>query len=85
MSAHVDGNAAAGVLSELFRFDMTSASGRCAGCGDLSVLARGLVWETPMGVVLRCGHCGDVLVTIVERDGTCWIDLRGVTGLHINR
>ena len=37
MIGHVDGNALAGVLSELFRFDVTTARMRCASCGDLAV------------------------------------------------
>jgi len=40
---HVDGNALAGPLSEVFRDDITTALGRCTSCGDVSVLAEALV------------------------------------------
>lgn len=83
MTTRVDGNALAGPLSELFRFDMTRAAGRCSGCRDESVLASATVYESAMGAVVRCSHCGDVLMTIVETRDRTWLDLRGITGLHL--
>jgi hypothetical protein len=84
MPAYVDGNALAGPLSEVFRFDITRASGRCLGCGDVSVVAAAQVYETAMGSVVRCRACGSVLMTVVERADRTWIDLHGVTGLHVS-
>ena len=40
---HVDGNVLAGPLGELFRFDLTTTSGECRHCHDVSVLARAIV------------------------------------------
>ena len=34
----LDGNAAAGVLAEVFAMDVTAAIGQCAGCGQQSPL-----------------------------------------------
>ena len=61
---HVDGNALAGPLSELFETDMTSELGRCAHCGDVSPIGRALVYADAMGWVARCVGCDGVLLVI---------------------
>ena len=83
MNEHVDGNALAGPLSELFTVDMTIATGRCAHCDDVSELARAMVYEDDMGIVLRCSACDDVLMTIVHTDGSTCVDLSGVRSLQV--
>jgi hypothetical protein len=81
--SHVDGNALAGPLSELFREDMTTATGRCAHCGDVAVLALALVYDAAPGWCARCHACGDVLMTFVRVEGRLRIDLRGLTALEV--
>lgn len=83
MAQHVDGNALAGPLSELFAFDVTCASGRCAGCGDVTVLARAMVYEDEMGLVARCHLCDSTLLTLVRTADGAWLDLQGITSLHV--
>ena len=82
---HVDGNILAGPLSELFRFDLTTTSGECRHCGDVTVLARAMVYLDPSGYVVRCCACGDVLFTVVIGPARTWVDLSGVAGLQIPR
>ncbi|WP_158863293.1 DUF6510 family protein [Leifsonia sp. AG29] len=79
---YLDGNAAAGLLSEVFAVDVTSARGRCAHCGDEAVVARGRVYPDDHGVVLRCSVCGDVLAVATERAGRLCLDLRGLSWLE---
>ena len=62
---HVDGNALAGPFAEFFAFDMTTATTRCNGCGNMAELARAMVYATGMGSVVRCDGCGQVLATLV--------------------
>ncbi|HEV7949242.1 MAG TPA: DUF6510 family protein [Glaciihabitans sp.] len=86
MSNHVDGNALAGPLSELFRVDVTSAEGSCAGCGDTAVLACALVYPDPMGFVARCRSCDAVLLTLVlpgDNSEHGWVELNGFARLRI--
>jgi hypothetical protein len=83
MTEHVDGNALAGPLSELFRDDMTTATGRCAACGDVSVLAEAMVYDASPGWAVRCHACGEVLMTLVRVGNRLRIDLRGVTALEV--
>ncbi|MEO7015033.1 MAG: DUF6510 family protein [Leifsonia sp.] len=80
---YLDGNAAAGVLSEIFAVDVTSASGKCAHCGDESVVARARVYPDDHGMILRCSACGDVLATLVEQPGRVSIDLQGLAWLRL--
>jgi hypothetical protein len=83
VTEHVDGNALAGPLSELFRDDMTTAMGRCAHCGDISVLAVAMVYDAAPGWCVRCHVCDDVLMTLVRVGDRLRIDLRGVTALEV--
>ncbi len=85
MTEHVDGNSLAGPLSELFAFDLTTASARCLGCGDVSVLARAMVYGAPEGLVVRCIHCDDVLMVIVQEPDRISIELRGMSWLQVAR
>ena len=79
----LDGKAPPRPLAELFRDDMTTALGRCAGCGDVSVLAEALVYDAAPGWAVRCHACGDVLMTFVRTLDRLRIDMRGLTALEI--
>jgi hypothetical protein len=83
MTNHLDGNALAGPLSHLFATDLTAASAICAGCGRTDVLGAGAVYGAPMGLVLRCVGCGDVLLRCVETPGAVTLDMRGIVALRV--
>jgi Family of unknown function (DUF6510) len=80
---HVDGNALAGPLSEIFSVDMTTASGTCASCGDLSVLATAMVYLKPKTLIVRCHVCDSILLTIIQSSHETRIELSGMTNLTI--
>ena len=80
----LDGNAAAGVLSELFAVDVTTARGTCAGCGAVEAVGAVNVYRGA-GLVLRCPHCDAVLVTVVEAGSRVWVDFRGLQSLEVAR
>jgi hypothetical protein len=75
---HLDGNAAAGDLSEVFALDVTTAVGTCAGCGTTGPMAQAMVYEAGMGTVLRCPVCDAVLLRYVRGGGEVRIEMRGV-------
>jgi ribosomal protein S27E len=81
--SHLDGNVLAGPLMEVFRVDMTMASGECAGCHDRSVLAEAMVYVDAPAWIVRCHVCDDVLLTIAHVTGGMRFDLRGLTALDI--
>jgi hypothetical protein len=79
----LDGNAIGGLLLELFGTELTAAPCVCGGCGAREQLARLDVYLDCPGVVVRCRHCEDVMLTIVRRGERTWIDLRGTRGLEL--
>lgn len=79
----LDGNVAAGVLTELFAIDLTAARGQCDGCGRRGVLAEASVWALAPGLVVRCVGCEGVLLRVVTGDGRTWLDLRGLRSLEV--
>jgi hypothetical protein len=80
----LDGNAAAGALSEIFTFDVTAALGQCASCTRSSRMAETHVYAEAPGVVIRCPGCEGVLLRFVSAEGQFWLDMRGLTILHVH-
>lgn len=78
----LDGNAVAGLLQEVFTVEMTSALGTCDGCGATNAVGATHVFQGA-GVVMRCPHCDNVLVTIVKDDIHVWISFRGLRTLQV--
>jgi predicted RNA-binding Zn-ribbon protein involved in translation (DUF1610 family) len=78
----LDGNAAAGVLQEIFAVEMTTALGTCDSCGNVGEVGRVHLYRGA-GIVLRCSNCGAVLMTIVRAGERSWIDLRGIRTLEL--
>ena len=83
MEEHVDGNALAGPLAEIFRMDVTTLVARCLHCGDGAMLARAMVFFSATGTVVRCSSCDGVLATLVEEDGVRVLSLAGISALTI--
>ena len=79
----LDGNAAGGLLLELFGVDLTAAPCMCGGCGAREEVARLDVYVDCPGVVVRCRHCTNVMITIVQGRARTWVDLGGTRGLEL--
>ena len=79
----LDGNAIGGLLLELFGTELTATPCVCGGCGAREELARLDVYIDCPGVVVRCRHCHDVMLTIVHGRDRTWVDLRGTRGLEL--
>ncbi|WP_235835641.1 MULTISPECIES: DUF6510 family protein [Arthrobacter] len=82
---HVDGNAAAGALSEVFRIDIIAALGRCRHCGSVKAVGEAMVFIDAPGIVVRCRDCQGVLLRLVETPTRYWLDLSGLNYLEIDR
>ena len=80
---HLDGNMLAGAFAELFTFDVTTATARCANCGALAELATAMVYVSDAGSVVRCAGCDGVLATVVHAEGRTWFGLRGITAVEV--
>jgi uncharacterized Zn finger protein len=60
-----DGNAIGGMLFEYFGSEMTAALGTCAHCGTPARIGELVVYPRAPGVVVRCRHCGNVVMVLV--------------------
>jgi len=74
----LDGNAAAGLLSEIFVPDLTAARVTCAYCGAIQALGALLVYAQGMGPVIRCAECGAVVLRVARIRNQLWLDPTGV-------
>ena len=78
----LDGNAAAGLLREVFAAEMTTAIGTCGRCGAREAVGAAHAYQGA-GMVLRCPHCDEALVKIVRADDRMWISFPGVQTLEV--
>ncbi|GAA1701548.1 DUF6510 family protein [Kribbella sp. NPDC056345] len=83
MTDYLDGNAAAGALSEVFAVDVTAAIARCDGCGQTGVFADTRLYLNAPGMVARCAGCDHVLLRVVTTPTETYVDLRGLTYLRL--
>ena len=78
----LDGNAAAGVLREVFTVDMTTAMGRCGECGAQAELGAARMYQGA-GMVLRCPHCDHVLLTVARDERRVWLAFPGAVTVEL--
>jgi len=83
MENKLDGNAAGGILQEIFPFEMTGVQATCTGCGLTDAVGTLAVYMHSMGTVVRCPACDTVLIRVVHAKGRYWLDMRGVRVLQI--
>jgi len=73
----LDGNAAAGVLYEIFNLEMTTSLSECATCGNQGEVGTLLVFNQGPGMVMRCPVCENIVMRIVETTHSFYLDARG--------
>ena len=73
----LDGNAAAGALTELFAMDVTTALARCGSCGSSSMIGAHHLYADAPAMVLRCPTCTEVVLRFASQEGRILLDLRG--------
>jgi Zn finger protein HypA/HybF involved in hydrogenase expression len=78
----VDGNAVAGLLREVFAVEMTTATAMCDTCGASDSVGALHVFRGA-GVVMRCPHCDNVLLTIVTDDMRVSVSFAGLRTLQV--
>jgi hypothetical protein len=82
----LDGNAAAGLLQEIFVHELTSARGTCASCGAVGDIGAQHLYMSPRapGAVLRCATCEGVLMVVVQAGGRIRVGLQGLVWLEVH-
>ena len=81
---YLDGNAAAGELSNIFTMDVTAAEGQCAHCGAIKRFAEAQLYMQAPGLVARCSVCQAVLLRVVNARERVFLDLRGMRCLILD-
>jgi hypothetical protein len=79
----LDGNAAAGVLAELFCGEPSMAVVVCAGCGRVGPVATLLAYGLELGAILRCPTCDTAVVRVGSTGRRRWLDLRGAVSMRV--
>ncbi|MGY1607845.1 MULTISPECIES: DUF6510 family protein [unclassified Geodermatophilus] len=74
----LDGNAAAGVLTEMMTMDPTTAMVTCAHCGSRAALGAHLVYADTPAMVVRCPGCMQVVMRCASDDGGRRLEMSGV-------
>lgn len=81
----LDGNAAAGILHEIFALEMSASPTECANCGAAGEIGALLAFTQGPGIVLRCPACEGVMIRIVQTERTIYLDARGAVYLRLDR
>jgi len=79
----LDGNAAGGLLNEIFPFEMTAAEATCGGCGTTRPIGGLILYRHGMGAILRCVACDATLTRVTHIRGCYRLDLSGMSCLRI--
>ena len=81
----LDGNAAAGMLREIFAYDLSAARGACASCGAIGQIGSQHLYMYPLspGATLRCQFCQSILMVFVSAGGRYRLGMQGLKWLEI--
>ena len=84
-SLMLDGNAAAGILNEIFALEVTASPVQCAHCGREGEVGSLLAFTQAPGLVLRCPGCEKIMLRIVQVPGAIYLEMRGTGYLRLER
>ncbi len=80
---YVDGNAAAGILAQMFSTDITDAMGTCRLCGHRAAIGQVRAYVDAPGVVLRCSECDHILMRWTVTPTATWLEMPGLRSLEM--
>jgi hypothetical protein len=69
-------------LFDVFRTEMTTATGVCEHCGAVAQVGELFAYLRGPGTVARCRTCTKVVMVLVEVRGIACVDLRGLARLE---
>lgn len=79
----LDGNSAAGLLSELFAIEVTDAKMTCDGCDSIFPVGAARLYGGRMGAIFRCAHCDNVVLRLVRTYEGYWLEMKGSRSLFV--
>ena len=78
----LDGNAAAGLLQEIFVPEITTAQVECGGCGHTAAIGSLRLYGAGMGAVLRCSSCDGLVMRVAHTAHGRWLEMKGARYLR---
>jgi hypothetical protein len=78
----LDGNAAAGLLQEMFVPEITNAQTECVACKFTAAVGSLRLYAAPMGAILKCTHCDGILMRAVHTRHGRWLEMAGARYLR---
>jgi hypothetical protein len=82
-ATRLDGNAAAGVLTQLFCGEPSGAVIVCAGCGASAEIGALPAYGLELGAILRCPQCDTAVLRVGAAGTMLWVDMRGAVSLRV--
>src|ERR671919_1775393 len=82
-ATRLDGNAAAGLLTQVFCAEPSSAVIICAGCGATAAIGALPAYGLELGAIVRCPQCDTAVLRVGAAGAMLWLDLRGAVSLHV--
>jgi Family of unknown function (DUF6510) len=82
-STRLDGNAATGLLTQVFCGEPSTALIVCAGCGATTAIGALMAYGLELGAILRCPDCDTAVVRIGAAGNRLWVDLRGSMSMRV--
>ncbi len=79
----LDGNAAGGLLNEIFSMEMTTSPAQCNHCGTQGELGSLRSFMHGSDAVLRCPVFNSIVMRIVQAPEAIYLDMRGATYLRL--
>jgi len=78
----LDGNAAAGLLHEIFVSNPTVAHAECRACGCVSAVGSLRAYAAPMGFILRCASCSNLVMSVASTPHGRWLEMSGARSVR---
>ena len=82
-TTRLDGNAATGLLTQMFCGEPSEARIICAGCGSTAAIGALMAYGLELGAILRCPDCDTAVLRIGAAGNRLWLDLRGAVSLRL--
>jgi hypothetical protein len=79
------GDAGARLVQQVFVPDVTLARIRCGACDGVTGIGALAVYAGPMGAVLKCSDCENVLMRVVDTPHGLWLEMGGARNVRFQR
>jgi hypothetical protein len=76
------GDGTARLVQKVFNPDVTLSKVRCRACDRMSSVGSLTVYAGPMGAVLNCSDCDNVLMRVVDTPHGLWLEMSGTRSLR---